>query len=138
MLVAAVLQALLVLGAVDHEQTMAAFLSARGVIGLWLLLVNLLDLTGAVLPGGLAVSGMVAGGGYILLVVGFRLGGQPHTLFYAGSGIAALGYTICGTWPGYLFLRGSLSSALCAGSARHCANKPYQACSAPTAHSRRL
>jgi hypothetical protein len=109
LLAAAVLQALLVVGAVDYEETIAAGLSAGGVIGLWLLLANALALIAGVLPAGLTIAGMVAGVGYILLVIGFRLGGQQHPLFYSGSGLAVLGYTIWGTWLGLLFLSGSLS-----------------------------
>jgi hypothetical protein len=111
MLIAAVLQALLVFRAVEYEQTSAATLSAGGAVGIWLILANLLALAARALPGGLALTGVVAGTGYVLLVIGFRLGGQGHPLFYAGSGLAVIGYTVWGAWLGFLFLSGGLAVA---------------------------
>jgi hypothetical protein len=111
MLIAAVLQALLVFRVVEYEQTAAVTLSAGGAVGLWLILANLLALAAGALPGGLVLTGVVAGAGYVLLVIGFRLGGQGHPLFYAGSGLAVIGYTVWGTWLGFLFLSGGLAVA---------------------------
>jgi hypothetical protein len=111
MLVAAVLQALLVFRAVEYEQTAAATLSAGGAVGIWLVLANLLALAAGALPGGLVLTGVVAGAGYVLLVIGFRLGGQVHPLFYVGSGLAVIGYTLWGAWLGFLFLSGGLAVA---------------------------
>jgi hypothetical protein len=74
MLVAAVLQALLVFRAVEYEQTAAATLSAGGAVGIWLVLANLLAVAAGALPGGLVLTGVVAGAGYVLLVIGFRVG----------------------------------------------------------------
>jgi hypothetical protein len=111
MLIAAVLQALLVFRVVEYEQTAAVTLSAGGAVGIWLILANLLALAAGALPGGLVLTGVVAGAGYVLLVIGFRLGGQGHPLFYAGSGLAVIGYTVWGTWLGFLFLSGGLAVA---------------------------
>ena len=80
MLVAAFLQALLVARAVQYEQTIGAVLAAGGATGLWLVLANAVALGGAVLPGGLTICGIATGVGYILLAVGFRIGGQEHPL----------------------------------------------------------
>jgi hypothetical protein len=111
MLIAAVLQALLVLRIVEYEQTAAATLSAGGAVGIWLVVANLLAVAAGALPVGLALTGVVAGAGYVLLVIGFRRGGQGHPLFYAGSGLAVMGYTVWGAWLGFLFLSGGLAVA---------------------------
>jgi hypothetical protein len=109
MLVAAVLQALLVLNVVKYEQTIAAVLAAGGTIGLWLLLANILALSADTLPSGLAISGIVVGAGYILVALGFRIGGQEHPLSYAGALLVIVGYSIWSIWLGWLFTSGRLA-----------------------------
>jgi hypothetical protein len=109
MLVAAVLQALLVFDIVRYEQTVVAVLTAGGAIGLWLTLANVLALTAQALPAALALAGIVAGVGYVLLVIGFRLGGQEHPLGYAGALLVIVGYLIWSIWLGWLFTSGSLA-----------------------------
>jgi hypothetical protein len=109
MLVAAVLQALLVLDVVRYEQTIAAVLAAGGAIGLWLLLANILALSVGALPGGLAISGIAVGAGYILMALGFRTGGQEHPLSYAGAMLVIVGYSIWSIWLGWLFTSGRLA-----------------------------
>jgi hypothetical protein len=104
MLVAAALQALLVFGRVKYQQTIGAVLTAGGGIGIWLVLVGYLALASGGLPGGLAWLGLVAGGGYILLVAGFWLGGQRNPLFIAGSLVAVIGYSMWAIWLGRVFL----------------------------------
>jgi hypothetical protein len=111
MLVTAVLQALLVFGKVRFEQTIRTTLTAGGGIGIWLALVGYLALASGALPGGLAWLGLVAGGGYILLVVGFWLGGQRHPLFIAGSLVALVGYSAWAIWLGRMFLSGTLTAS---------------------------
>ena len=95
MLVAAVRQALLVLRAVRFESTIGTVLAAGGAIGAWLAVMKGLALVSGAFPGGLAWSGIVAGCGYILLMIGFWLGGQEHLLFWGGSLAAVAGYA---TW----------------------------------------
>jgi hypothetical protein len=109
MLIAATLQTLLVFGAVDYEQTITAVLTAGGAVGLWLLLTNFLAFAAKTLPGSLAIFGIVAGMGYILLVPGFHIGRQQHPLFYTGTFLAVFGYLIWATWLGRLFLSGRLA-----------------------------
>jgi hypothetical protein len=109
MLVAAVLQALLVINVVRYEQTIAAVLTAGGAIGLWLLLANILALTVAALPSGLAISGIAVGVGYILVALGFRIGGQEHPLSYVGAVLVTVGYSIWSVWLGWLFTSGKLA-----------------------------
>jgi hypothetical protein len=108
MLVAAVLQALLVAKVVQYEQTIAAVLAAGGVIGLWLLLGNVLALRAAALPAGLAACGIATGAGYLLLAVGFRLGGQEHALSYVGAGLVFVGYSVWAIGLGWMATSGGL------------------------------
>jgi predicted tellurium resistance membrane protein TerC len=109
MLVAAFLQALLVARVVQYEQTIGAVLAAGGVVGLWLVLANAQALGGAVLPGGLVICGMATGVGYMLLAVGFRIGGQEHPLSYAGAGVVLVGYSVWAIWLGSLFASSALA-----------------------------
>ena len=108
MVTAAVLQALLVFGRVAYEQTIRATLSAGGAVGLWLILANVLALDGGTLPPILVVFGIVAGVGYLLVVIGFYRGGQGHPLFYVGSFLGVVGYIVWGTWLGILLQTGRL------------------------------
>jgi hypothetical protein len=108
MIATAVLQALLVLGFVEYEQTITAVLSAGGLVGLWLILTNATALSGDVLPVALITFGIVAGAGYILAAVGFYRGGQNHPLFYVGGLLIVVGYSVWATWLGRLLQTGSL------------------------------
>jgi hypothetical protein len=94
MLVAAALQMLLVLGTAKYEQTIGMVLTAGGAIGIWLVVTGYIALANRILPNGLAWLGLIARGGYILLVVGFWLGGQQNSLFTLGSLAATIGYSI--------------------------------------------
>jgi hypothetical protein len=110
MLVAGLLQVLLVFRVVQFESTIRTTLSAGGAIGVWLVVIGVLSLAGGTFPRGLAWSGIVAGGGYILLVIGFWLGGQQHPLFWGGSLAAVIGYAVWAIWLGYAVLPGTLGS----------------------------
>ena len=104
MLVAGVLQVLLVVRRVEYEQTIDAVLGAGGAIGFWLALTGVLALVYGLLPAGLAWAGVAAGAGYLLLVVGFRLGGEQHPLFWGGSPVALTGYAVWAVWLGRVLL----------------------------------
>lgn len=108
MLVAAALQALLVVGRVKYEQTISAVLTAGGAIGLWLALANVLALVAGTMPRGLAALGIAADVGYICGALGFQLGGQGHPLSYIGGALGLLGYSAWAIWLGRLFLLGKL------------------------------
>jgi len=107
MLVAGVLQVLLVLRSVRFEATIRTVLAAGGAIGIWLIVTGALSLVSGTFPSGLAWSGIAAGGGYVLLVTGFWLGGQQHPLFWGGSLAAVVGYTVWAIWLGQIVLSGS-------------------------------
>jgi hypothetical protein len=105
MAVAAVLQALLVASKVTFEQTIVPVLRAGAAVGVWLALANGLAISTRALPAGLAILGIAAGVGYVLVAVGFRLGGQQHPLGYAGGALALAGYAVWAFWLGLVFLR---------------------------------
>ena len=111
MLLAGTLQVLLVFRAVQFETTIRTVLAAGGAIGVWLIVVGALSLAGGTLPSGLAWSGIVAGGGYVFLVIGFWLGGQQHPLFWGGSLAAVIGYALWAIWLGHAALTGTLGAA---------------------------
>jgi len=94
MLAASILQILLVLRVIKLELTLVAVPAAFGVVGVWLLLNSSLALASGTLPSGLAWVGMVAGVGYILVILGFILGGQQHPLTAVGGLTAVIGYPI--------------------------------------------
>ena len=110
MIVVAVLQTLLVVGRVGFEQTIGATLAAGAAIGLWLIVANALALAGGALPWGLGAFGLAAGAGYLLTALGFYRGRQQHPLFYAGSLLMVVGYSVWATWMGLLLLTGALGT----------------------------
>jgi hypothetical protein len=112
MIVVAVLQTLLVAGRVGFEQTIAQGLAAGAVIGLWLVVANALALAAGALPWGLVAFGFAAGAGYLLTALGFHRGRQQHPLFYAGSLLMVVGYSVWAVWLGLLLLTGALTTGV--------------------------
>lgn len=84
MLVYAVLQAALLLGLVQYEQSLPYMLLTIGLVGVWLFLTGVLAFWMDAFPAGLAWVGMIGGLGLVLSLVGFWIGGQEHPL--AGIG----------------------------------------------------
>jgi hypothetical protein len=106
MAAAAVLSALLVLGLVELGLTLVATPVAFGVIGVWLMLNSCLGRSNETLPTGLIWIGIVAGAAFVLVIVGFILGGQQHPLAAVGGLTAVICYPIWAVWFGRLLLRG--------------------------------
>jgi hypothetical protein len=105
MLSAAVLQTLFVLGSINFGLTAVAVPVAVGVIGVWLEINSYIGPSSGTLPRGLIWVGIVAGGGYVLAIVGFLLGGQ-HPLAAVGGLTAVICYPIWAVWFGRLLLSG--------------------------------
>ena len=61
---------------------------------------NALLIETGTLPISLAIVGMVAGAGYVLTMLAFRIGGQEHPLSYIGATVALLGYSAWSVWLG--------------------------------------
>jgi hypothetical protein len=106
MITAAALSALLVLGLVKFELTHVAVPVAFGVIGVWLVLNSYLGRSSGALPKGLSWVGIVAGGAFVLVIVGFLLGGQQHPLAAVGGLTAVICYPVWAVWFGRLLLSG--------------------------------
>jgi len=109
MITAAILQALLMFGAVQFGQTLRAVLVANGVIGVWLVVNGMLARASATLPPRLAEVSIVAGIGLVLVIVGFWIGGQQHPLTAVGGLVAFIGLLIWAIWFGRLLRRGSVT-----------------------------
>lgn len=106
--VTSIVQTMLIARLMPYEQTVAPNMIGGGMIGAWLIVINWLarqrDLESGVLPW----FGIAAGIGYVLLVIGFTLGGQDHPLFQAGGGLTVLAYPI---WLGVLLINGKITPA---------------------------
>jgi hypothetical protein len=108
MLTLAILQAALVVGKVEYEQSLRPVLAANAVIGLWLVvngvLANRASQREGTVPRGLAWVSLVSGTGLILIPVGFWIGGETHPLTAVGYLAAFAGILIWAIWFGKLLL----------------------------------
>ena len=59
-----------------------------------------------------AILFIAAGAGYLLTALGFHRGGQQHPLFYAGSLLMVVGYSVWAIWLGLLLLTGALATGV--------------------------
>jgi hypothetical protein len=73
MLLIGMLKALLVASALTYGQISLADIATSAGIGVWLLLANYAALRGKVFPRGLAWAGLIAGGGFLVIVLGFLI-----------------------------------------------------------------
>jgi hypothetical protein len=80
------------------------FLLSFGVIGVWLVLNSYLGRSSGTLPKGLTWVGIVAGGAFVLVIVGFLLGGQQHPPAAVGGLTAVICYSVWADWFGRLLL----------------------------------
>ncbi len=106
----AALSALLVLGLVEVELTLVASPVAFGVIGVWLVLNSYLGRSSGTLPKGLVWVGIVAGGAFVLVIIGFLLGGPQHPLAAVGGLTAVICYPVWAVWFGRLLLSGRVAA----------------------------
>jgi hypothetical protein len=108
MLTAAILQATLVVGKVEFEQSLRPVLAANGVIGLWFAVNGVLASRGSqregTVPRGLAWVSLGAGVGLILIIVGFWIGGESHPFTAVGGLVAFAGILTWAIWFGKLLV----------------------------------
>ena len=93
MLAYGMMQTLLVVGILTYEQVSLTNVAASAAIGIWLILINYTALRGKVFPRGLAWAGLIAGAGFVVLVLGFSI------------------YPIWSIWLGRLFLSDRLTAS---------------------------
>jgi hypothetical protein len=105
----AILQALLVLRRVRYEQTLLPVLTLGGILGVWWILIGVQSLIGGMLPNGLRWVSIAVGLSAIILVVGFRSGGERHPLAAIGFLTNAILVPIWLFWIGRLLLPGNAS-----------------------------
>ena len=106
LLVAAIFQLLLIFGIIAFEQTAVIVPAAFGLFGAALAIYNVLTRRYNSLPNPLAWLGIVAGVSYVLVIVGFILGGQEHPLTAIGGVTAVIIYPIFAIWFGRILLSG--------------------------------
>jgi len=100
----AVLQALLVLRRVRYEQTLLPVLTLGGILGVWWILIGVQSLIGGMLPNGLNWASIAVGVSAMLLVIGFRRGGERHPLAAIGFLTNAILVPVWLFWIGLLLL----------------------------------
>jgi hypothetical protein len=105
MLVAACIQALLIIGAIGSALSWPV-LPAFGLVGIWLLAANILGRRGDLLSPGLSWMGGIAGAGYILVNLGWLYSGPGSPLVPIGGLFTLVAYPIWGIWLGYVLLWG--------------------------------
>ena len=103
----AILQALLVLRRVRYEQTLLPVLTLGGILGVWWILIGVQSLIGGMLPNGLRWASIAVGLSAILLVIGFRSGGERHPLAAIGFLTNAILVPIWLFWIGRVLLSGN-------------------------------
>lgn len=111
LLVAAVFQLLLIFGVIEFQQTAVVVSAAFGLFGAALIVFNAIARAQGTLPGTLALLGIVAGVSYVLVIVGFILGGQEHPLTAVGGLTAVITYPIFAIWFGRILLSGVMLPA---------------------------
>ncbi len=94
----AVLQTLLVARVVGFEDTFVGVLAAGVPIGLGLILASVAVAMSVVVPPGILYLGIAVAVGYIVPVIGNRIGEQSHALFYGGSLLGLVGYVVWAVW----------------------------------------
>jgi hypothetical protein len=108
MLAHALLSTLLLARRVTFDQTVGAIQGFGAVIGVWYLLVAISS--GATdLPDGLRLAAVVAGVGFIVVGIGFTLGGQAHPLTGIGGTALFAASIVFFVWLGALLLGGDLT-----------------------------
>lgn len=106
LLVAAAFQLLLIFNVIEFMQTAIIVPTAFGLFGAALVVYSTLARAHGSLPNALAWLGIVAGVSYMLVIVGFILGGQEHPLAAMGGLTAVTIYPIFAVWFGRMLLLG--------------------------------
>ncbi len=110
MLIAVVFQTLLIVRVIAFAQTAVVVPVAFGLFGASLMVYGCLALAHETLSRGLAVPGIIAGAGYVMVIIGFILGGQEHPLTAIGGLTAVICYPIWAIWFGRILLAGALTT----------------------------
>jgi len=109
MLVATALQILLIIKVIEFTQTGVAVPVAFGVLGVSLISYGYLAMTNGLLPRRLSMLAIITGAGYVMVILGFVLGGQEHPLAAIGGLMAVICYSIWAIWFGRLLASGRLA-----------------------------
>ncbi|SRR5258707_15515046 len=110
MLIAIVFQSLLIIRVITFAQTAVVSPVAFGLLGIPLLWYGYRAYASGTLPRGLALLSMLAGAGFVALIIGVILGGQEHPLTAIGGLIAGVCYPVWAVWLGRILLSGRLKT----------------------------
>lgn len=110
-LIVAFLQTLLVFKGISSEQSDKIVTIAFGVFGISLAVFNYLAYSNKSFPARLAIWGLVAGAGSVILTLGDLIGGQEHPVTYVGALVVVVGYPVWSIWIGKLLLSGKISES---------------------------
>jgi hypothetical protein len=105
MLIAALLQALLVINVLNFGAFGETVTVMFGIFGASLVTFGWLVYSSGTMPRRLAWAGIAAGIGYVLVNVGFILGGENHPLAYLGGALAVIAYPTWAIWLGRVLLK---------------------------------
>jgi hypothetical protein len=94
MIVASIIQSLLVLGFIPYEATAFVAPFAFGLLGLCVTVYSYFTFQHKIFSNKLSIWGLIAGIAYILVCVGFILGGQNHPFSYVGGLVAVIAFPI--------------------------------------------
>ena len=108
MLIAVAFQTLLIIRIIAFAQTAVVVPVAFGLFGASLMIYGYLALADESLPRRLALLSIIAGAGYVLVIVGIILAGQDHPLTSIGGITAVICYPIWAVWFGRILLSGKL------------------------------
>src|SRR5215813_12202939 len=92
LLVIGIFQALLVMHVLTFEQQSPVVITASAAVGIWLVLANYLARRGTLFPPGLIWAGLIAGVGFLLLVVGYWVGGLKSPVMIIGYLVSTISY----------------------------------------------
>ena len=107
-LIVAFLQTLLVLKGISSDQIVTI---AFGVCGVSLAVFNYLAYSNKSFSAQLAIWGLVAGAGYVIVSLGSLIVGPEHPLTYVGALAVIVGYPVWTIWFGKLLLSGKISES---------------------------
>ena len=110
MLIAVVFQTLLIIRVITFAQTAIIVPVAFGLFGATLMVYGYFARANGSLPRRLAFLSIIAGAGYVVVIVGFILGGQEHPLAAIGGLTAVSCYPIWAIWFGRIILSGRLTT----------------------------
>lgn len=102
-------QVMVLFGALDYEQTTIIVPIGFGLLGVSLICYSCLAFARKTLPRGMVILGLIAGIGYVLVIVGLIVSDLQEYLPLTGGLLAAIFYPLWAIWFGRLIFSGELT-----------------------------